>query len=97
GELISEYGLRKQGLSLIIFAGIVSRVPFNIATMLSDEQTRVQSMIVFVILITLMVLAIVYVQQGRRNVPVMYPGRRIGNRQSMPVRGSLPLQINMAG
>ena len=97
GELISEYGLRKQGLSLIIFAGIVSRVPFNIATMLSDEQTRIQSMVVFVVLITLMVLAIVFVQQGRRNVPVMYPGRRVGNRQSMPVRGSLPLQVNMAG
>ena len=97
GELISEYGLRKQGLSLIIFAGIVSRVPFNIASMLSDEQTRIQSIVIFVILITLMVLAIVFVQQGRRNVPVMYPGRRVGNRQSMPVRGSLPLQVNMAG
>jgi len=39
----------------------------------------------------------VYVQQGRRNVPVMYPGRRMGNRQSRPVRGNLPLQVNMAG
>jgi preprotein translocase subunit SecY len=37
------------------------------------------------------------VQQGRRNVPVMYPGRRIGQRQSMPVKGNLPLQVNMAG
>jgi len=45
----------------------------------------------------LTIFAIVYVQQGRRNVPVMYPGRRMGNRQSMPVRGNLPLQVNMAG
>jgi preprotein translocase subunit SecY len=43
------------------------------------------------------VFAIVIVQQGRRNVPVMYPGRRMGNRQSMPVRGTLPLLVNMAG
>ncbi len=97
GELISEFGLRKQGLSLIIFAGIVARVPFQIGGLLIDDSTRVQSIIVFLILLVLMVLAIVIVQQGRRNVPVLYPGRRIGNRQSMPVRGTLPLQVNMVG
>ena len=42
-------------------------------------------------------LAIVYVQQGRRNVPVMYPGRRMGNRMSMPVKGTLPLMVNLSG
>jgi preprotein translocase subunit SecY len=45
----------------------------------------------------LTILAIVYVQEGRRNVPVMYPGRRVGNRMSMPVKGTLPLMVNMAG
>jgi preprotein translocase subunit SecY len=40
----------------------------------------------FIIILT--VFAIVYVQQGRRNVPVMYPGRRMGNRMSMPVKGT---------
>lgn len=97
GELISEYGIRNQGLSLIIFAGIVSRIPSNLLTILSDEQNRVRSMIAFVVIVVLTVLVIVFVQQGRRNVPVMYPGRRMGNRQSMPVRGNLPLQVNMAG
>ena len=38
------------------------------------------------IVIVLVIFAIVFVQQGRRNVPVMYPGRRMGNRMSMPVR-----------
>jgi preprotein translocase subunit SecY len=97
GELISEYGIRNQGLSLIIFAGIVSRIPSNLLTILSDEQNRVRSMIAFLVIVVLTVLVIVFVQQGRRNVPVMYPGRRMGNRQSMPVRGNLPLQVNMAG
>ena len=50
-----------------------------------------------VVLIVLTIFAIVYVQQGRRNVPVMYPGRRMGNRMSMPVKGSLPLMVNMSG
>jgi preprotein translocase subunit SecY len=45
----------------------------------------------------LIIAAIVFVQQGRRNVPVMYPGRRVGNRMSMPVKGTLPLMVNMAG
>jgi preprotein translocase subunit SecY len=50
-----------------------------------------------VVIIVLTIFAIVYVQQGRRNVPVMYPGRRVGNRMSMPVKASLPLMVNMAG
>jgi preprotein translocase subunit SecY len=97
GELISEYGVRNQGLSLIIFAGIVARIPSNLVTIISDQQNRVRSLIAFVVIVVLTVLVIVFVQQGRRNVPVMYPGRRMGNRQSMPVRGNLPLQVNMAG
>jgi preprotein translocase subunit SecY len=97
GELISEFGVRNQGLSLIIFAGIVSRIPSNFLSILADEQTRVRAILAFVVIVVLTVLAIVFVQQGRRNVPVMYPGRRMGNRQSMPVRGNLPLQVNMAG
>ena len=92
GELISEYGIRNQGLSLIIFAGIVSRIPSNLLTILSDEQNRGGSMTAFLVIVVLTVFAIVFVQQGRRNVPVMYPGRRMGNRQCMPVRGNLPLQ-----
>jgi len=97
GELISEYGIRNQGLSLIIFAGIVSRIPANFGRLLADEQNRVFFVIFTLIITTLTVFAIVFVQQGRRNVPVMYPGRRVGSRMSMPVKGTLPLMVNMAG
>jgi preprotein translocase subunit SecY len=96
GQLISEYGIPNQGLSLIIFAGIVARIPTNIRSMLSDAQYW---WLIFVILaiLALTIFAIVYVQQGRRNVRVMFPGRRVGNRMSMPVTSSLPLMVNMAG
>ncbi len=97
GELISEYGIRGQGLSLIIFAGIVSQLPGNLITLFSDESTRVFMFIFTVVVIVATVFAIVYVQQGRRNVPVMYPGRRMGNRMSMPVKGTLPLMVNLSG
>ena len=97
GELISEYGIRNQGLSLVIFAGIVARMPHTFATLMADEQNRWFLLIFTIVVIVLTIFAIVYVQQGRRNVPVMYPGRRVGNRMSMPVKGSLPLMVNLAG
>jgi preprotein translocase subunit SecY len=97
GELISEFGIRNQGLSLIIFAGIVTQIPSSLVTLWADEQRRLITIPTLLILMALIIFAIVFVQQGRRNVPVMYPGRRMGNRMSMPVKGTLPLMVNMAG
>jgi preprotein translocase subunit SecY len=99
GELISEYGIRNQGLSLIIFAGIVARIPSNLGRLLTNQTqgTLIPLLVFLVFLLVLTIFAIVYVQEGRRNVPVMYPGRRVGNRMSMPVKGTLPLMVNMAG
>lgn len=97
GELISIHGIRNQGLSLIIFAGIVSRIPINILRILSDMQHRWILLAITLLVTLLSIFVIVYVQQGRRNVPVIYPGRRVGNKTSMPVKGSLPLMVNMAG
>ncbi|MFP3853507.1 MAG: preprotein translocase subunit SecY [Anaerolineales bacterium] len=97
GELISEFGIKNQGISLIIFAGIVAQIPANVGQLLADQSLRVP-MIAFLVFITaITIFVIVYVQEGRRNVPVMYPGRRVGNRMSMPVKGSLPLMVNMSG
>jgi preprotein translocase subunit SecY len=97
GELISEYGLRNQGLSLIIFAGIVANIPSNLIRMLSSGSTGLISFGVYMVVIVAVIFMIIIVQQGRRNIPVMYPGRRIGFRQAMPVRANLPLMVNMAG
>jgi preprotein translocase subunit SecY len=97
GELISEYGIKNQGLSLIIFAGIVARIPANFAGLMADEASRWFTLIILLTVMVGTVFIIVFVQQGRRNIPVMYPGRRIGNRMSMPVKGTLPLMVNMAG
>ncbi len=97
GELISEFGIRNQGLSLIIFSGIVSRIPISLGSLIADEQNRWILLTLMAVITTLTIFAIVYVQQGRRNIPVMYPGRRVGNRMSMPVKGTLPLMVNMAG
>lgn len=97
GELISEFGIRNQGLSLIIFSGIVSRIPSTFIGLWADEQSRYFSTVFMLVVTALVIFAIVFVQQGRRHVPVMYPGRRVGSRMSMPVKGTLPLMVNMAG
>jgi preprotein translocase subunit SecY len=96
GELISEFGIRNQGLSLIIFAGIVSNIPQNLVTLLSN-QTYWWLIFIVLALLIVTVFAVVYVQQGRRHVPVMFPGRRVGSRMSMPVKSTVPLMVNMAG
>src|SRR5215216_3361728 len=58
GELISEYGIRGQGLSLVIFAGIVSQIPANIQTLLLDEQNRWILLAAMLLVIVVTVLAI---------------------------------------
>ena len=98
GELISEHGIKNQGLSLIIFSGIVTRIPSNFGQLLTGDIQQIIPMLIFLVFLTLTtIFVIVYVQEGRRNVPVMYPGRRVGSRMSMPVKGTLPLMVNMAG
>ncbi|MCD6475671.1 MAG: preprotein translocase subunit SecY [Anaerolineaceae bacterium] len=96
GQLISEFGVPNQGLSLIIFAGIVSRVPVNLGSLLRADGWWWLLIIVMALLV-ITIFAIVFVQEGQRNVPVLFPGRRVGNRMSMPVRSNVPLKVNMAG
>ena len=103
GELISEYGIRGQGLSLIIFAGIVSQIPYNIYLLWLDEQNRWILLAAMIMVIIATVLAIVYVQQGRRNVPIMYPQKsqvfyaiQRGKSVRMP-QPTLPLMVNLSG
>jgi len=103
GELISEYGIRGQGLSLVIFAGIVSQIPANFQTLWLDEQNRWILLFAMILVIVVTVLAIVYVQQGRRNVPIMYPQKsqvfyaiQRGKSVKMP-QPTLPLMVNLSG
>jgi preprotein translocase subunit SecY len=103
GELISEYGIRGQGLSLVIFAGIVSQIPQNMIILWSDQINRWSLLVAMVVVMLITILAIVYVQQGRRNIPVIYPQKSAifyaiqrGKNVRMP-QPTLPLMVNMAG
>jgi preprotein translocase subunit SecY len=103
GELISEYGIRGQGLSLVIFAGIVSQIPANIYALWTDELNRAILIPAMLVVIVVTVIAIVYVQQGRRKVPIIYPQKSAvfyamqrGKNVRMP-QPTLPLMVNLSG
>lgn len=103
GELISEYGIRGQGLSLVIFAGIVSQIPANMVSLWSDKINRFTLIPAMLVVIVATIIAVVYVQQGRRNVPVMYAQKSAifytmqrGKSVRMP-QPTLPLMVNLSG
>ena len=98
GQIISEYGIQQQGLSLIIFSGIVSQVPANLVRILADQTSGWYILIISIIVLLITVYAIVYIQQGTRYVKLMIPGQRIGYR-GVKSGGSttLPLRVNSVG
>jgi preprotein translocase subunit SecY len=94
GDLISEQGIG-NGLSLIIFGGIVSRMPTNVARIYTTD--RWLGLLFFLILTALIVLVIVYVQEGQRRIPVQYGKRVRGRRMYAGGSSHIPLRVNTAG
>lgn len=97
GELISEQGIG-NGISLIIFVGIISRLPQTIfqtfATFTADQLlTYLAFLAVFVVVIA----GVVIVTEGQRSIPVSYAKRVRGNRVFGGVATHLPLRVNQAG
>lgn len=97
GELISERGLG-NGISLLIFAGIVSRLPVVfLQTAGSFEQTQVFNLAIFLLMAAIVVVAVVIVNEARRAVAISYARRTSGMLGSVPATSYLPLRLNAAG
>lgn len=98
GELITEDGVG-QGVSLIIFSGIVARIPFSFGRMLriDDTTTRIFAIVAFFVLTLITLFVIVVVQEGERRIPVQY-GRRVRGRKVYQGQNTyVPLKVNTAG
>ncbi|MDX1414602.1 MAG: preprotein translocase subunit SecY [Candidatus Promineifilaceae bacterium] len=98
GELITEDGIG-QGISLIIFGGIVSQMIPNLAGLFTipDQTARIFTIVGFLVLTTLTVLVIVVIQEGQRRIPVQY-GRRVRGRKVYQGQSTyVPLKVNTAG
>lgn len=97
GELITEKHIG-NGVSLIIFAGIVSRLPGAIRnTFIAFDNTMVLSLVIFVVVSLITIAAIVIITEGTRNIPVSYARHVVGQRNVGGVKTHLPLRVNQAG
>jgi preprotein translocase subunit SecY len=98
GELITEQGIG-QGLSIIIFGGIIARLPASIAQLISTGTgaARFATLIAFLVITIITVIAIVIISEGERRIPVQY-GRRVRGRRMLGGVGThIPLKVNTAG
>lgn len=99
GEQITEKGIG-NGISLIIFAGIVSRLPAGINTIYqywASGEVHVIAIIIFVIVMLLMVAGVIAVQEGQRRITVQYSKRVIGRKVYGGQSTHIPMKINQAG
>ena len=102
GELITENGIG-NGISIIIFGGIVSRIPSFIQSGYTSSSTTsggIVGIVVFLIIGLITIFGIVYIYQGQRRVPIEYPTKRMVGRGMLvgtAQRTYIPMQVNSAG
>jgi len=97
GELLSQYGIG-NGISLIIFAGIVASLPVTLLkTVATTTSTQFSSMVIFAVLAVIVVAAVVAVNEAVRKVPIHYAKRIQGPRLYGGQTNYLPLKLNNAG
>ena len=106
GEVITENGIG-NGISLIIFAGIVSRLPSDVGNLFISTSnggvsntSNILSIAVFIAVVALIIVSVVFIYQSQRRVPVQYPTKRMIGRDRYAGSSQMsyiPIQVNMAG
>lgn len=95
GELITEYGF-KNGVSILIFAGIVARLPITLSQSASVIQSQdILKIIIFIIIAVVVIGLIIFVSEASRQIPIHYAKRRLSTGLSQS--SYLPLRLNQAG
>jgi preprotein translocase subunit SecY len=97
GEIITEKGLG-NGVSLIIFAGIVSALPTTIKQIIATwDPTQVLTYAGFAVMSVITIAAVVYVTEGQRNIPISFAKRIRSGKAQGGGNSNLPLRVNQAG
>ncbi len=99
GEKISEHGIG-NGISLIIFTGIVARIPggaYNTIRSLGAGGLSVFSALAFVVLSVVVIGGVIMIQQAERRIPVQYAKRVVGRKMYGGQSTNIPLKVNQAG
>ena len=93
GELITKRGVG-NGISILIFASIIADAPTTINSWVNGGPT---TKLFYPILFVAVVVAVVFVQEGQRRIPVQYARRMVGRRMTSGGATYMPLRVNMAG
>ncbi len=97
GEIVTEFGIG-NGMSLIIFAGIVAQVPQELSRFLfTFDASQIPTLIIFIAIALVVVAAVVFVSEAERSIPVTYAKRLVGNKTTGGVSTYVPIRINQAG
>jgi preprotein translocase subunit SecY len=97
GEIMSEFDVG-NGVSLIIFAGIVARLPSNFGFLTSwYDPSKLPIVLAFLAMILIVIAGVVLVTEAQRNIPIAYAKRVRGNKMFGGVDTHLPLRLNQAG
>lgn len=99
GEEITDKGVG-NGISLLIFAGIVSRLPVGIKNtfaLAGQGEIRPLSILVFIAIVLLIIVGVVAIQEGTRKIPVQYAKRVVGRKMYGGQSSHIPLKVNQAG
>ena len=99
GELITQRGIG-NGMSLIIFANIIARLPSALLDSIQNSTDQVQGILTTVLIIAVIVVvipAIVFIERGQRRIPVQYSKRVVGRRMMGGQATYLPFKVNGAG
>ena len=97
GELISEQKIG-NGISLIIFAGIVSRLPTIIQNaVISYDPSQLLTYLIFAVVAVVVIAGVVFIQEGERKIPIVYAKRVRGTKMYGGASSYLPLKVNQAG
>jgi preprotein translocase subunit SecY len=94
GELITQRGIG-NGISLLIFASIVSGLPGGVQSWWNSTDQVFKLMMPFIAIGV--IVAVVFIQEGQRRIPVQYAKRQVGRRMTQGGSTYLPLRVNMAG
>lgn len=97
GELITQKGIG-NGISLLIFAGIISGIPGAVRNAIIDfDPSRINQFILLAVISVIVIAGVVFINESQRNVPVSYAKRIRGNRMYGGASTFLPIKVNQAG
>ena len=99
GEQINERGIG-NGISLIIFAGIIARIPSGIralATAVESGSLSIVTLIIFIVAAVLVTAGVVMIQEGQRRIPVQYAKRVVGRKMYGGQSTHIPIKVNQSG